>query len=74
MLLAQVFMLEQGPAILWDGAFDEMLPDPAFGLCVRGNGDADFLNLDALHGGADKSTDLAPHDCDHPDVPAVDPG
>ena len=41
---------------------------------IRDNGDADFLNIDALDLGADKSPDLAPHDCDHPDVAPIDDG
>lgn len=73
-LLASVFMIETGPAILWDGAFDEMNNESSQWLCIQDNGDADFLNMDALNLGADKSADLTPHDCDHPDVAPVDPG
>lgn len=64
-----VFQQPTMPAITWDGATDEMKPaDPTRALCIRTNGDADFLNLDALNLGAMKTTDLTPHDCDHPDV------
>jgi|JI10StandDraft_1071094.scaffolds.fasta_scaffold251079_2 parallel beta-helix repeat protein len=73
-LFASVFMLAMMPAITWDGAADEMKDDPALRLCIRDNGDADFLNIDALDLGADKSPDLAPHDCDHPDVAPIDDG
>lgn len=73
-LLASVFMIATGPAILWDGAFDELNNEPSQRLCIRDNGDADFLNMDALNLGENKSVDLAPHDCDHPDVAPVDAG
>jgi parallel beta-helix repeat protein len=75
---AEVFQTVFGqptlPAITWDGAVDESKDDPQLNLCIRANGDADFLDLDALNLGEDKSTDLAPHDCDHPDVPPVAAG
>lgn len=71
-VFTSVFMQPTMPAITWDGAVDEDKPvDPALALCIRANGDADFLNLDALNLGANKSSDLTPHDCDHPDVPGA---
>ncbi|MBA3546699.1 MAG: right-handed parallel beta-helix repeat-containing protein [Nannocystis sp.] len=78
-LFVSLFQQPMMPDITWDGAFDSLKKDKdnadgALSLCIRGNGDADFLNLDAANFGANKSTDLAPHDCDHPARPAVDNG
>jgi hypothetical protein len=39
---------------------------------VKGNGDADFVNLAWPSGqGATPSRDATPHDCTHPPLPAV---
>lgn len=66
------------PDIVFDGFLDpaKALPEdprvlqPEFNLCFR-NADADFANLDtpAMHEMV--STSLAPHDCEHPMLPAV---
>lgn len=73
-LFASVFLLEQMPDLAWDGAadVDKDNADGHLSLCIRNNGDADFVNLDALNLGLDKNTDLAPHDCSHPPVAPVD--
>lgn len=44
---------------------------PEYNLCIRLNGDANFANLDAPGSFAAVSTDVAPHDCEHPALPAV---
>jgi parallel beta-helix repeat protein len=44
---------------------------PEHNLCFQENGDADFANLDAPNGFAEVSTDMSPHDCAHPPLPAV---
>ncbi len=60
------------PDLAWDGVFDPMRTSPANRICIRGNGDADFINLAWPLGDATKpARDLAPHDCSHPALPAV---
>jgi parallel beta-helix repeat protein len=61
------------PDVTWDGVVDPAragsVPDK---ICVRANGDADFLNMAWPLGDATKpARDLAPHDCSHPPLPAV---
>ncbi|WP_224247791.1 parallel beta-helix domain-containing protein [Hyalangium gracile] len=60
------------PDILYDGIVDDKklspqgtLPD-ALRLCIRNNGDADFVNADLEHDFANMNRDLKPHDCAHP--------
>lgn len=73
-IFVDVFFMDQMPDLAWDGALDagKDNADGRLDLCIRNNGDADFVNLDALGLGMDKSTDLAPHDCSHPPVAPVD--
>jgi parallel beta-helix repeat protein len=60
------------PDVAWDGVVDPMRTSPADKICIRENGDADFINLAWPLGDATKpSRDLAPHDCSHPALPAV---
>jgi parallel beta-helix repeat protein len=69
------------PDIIWDGVFDPLVHgdpnDPtilkaADAICIHDNGDADFANLHWPNGTDPVADfDLTPHDCDHPDVPAV---
>lgn len=75
-LFATFFKQTMMPDITWDGAADASKDnaDGHLNLCIRGNGDADFLNLDALNLGANKSSDATPHDCDLAPVAAVDNG
>jgi hypothetical protein len=40
-------------------------------ICLRGNGEASFANMDAAHDFAAISRDQAPHDCALPAVPPV---
>lgn len=73
-LFVDIFLMDPMADLTWDGALDAD-KDDADGhlrLCIRNNGDADFVNLDALNLGVDKSTDLAPHDCSHPPVAPVE--
>jgi parallel beta-helix repeat protein len=67
------------PDIVWDGVMDpdkmdgDRLADD-FAICMRENGDADWASLDAEHEFADVSLDMAPHDCEHAPLPAVELG
>ncbi|MDC0722313.1 hypothetical protein [Nannocystis bainbridge] len=68
------FMLDPMAQLAWDGVVD-LAKDNGEGqldLCIRANGDADFVDFDALGLGAGKSFDLAPHDCAHPPLPPVE--
>lgn len=55
------------PDIAWDGLLDPArTPTPADRICIRANGDADFINLAwPLHDATKPATDMAPHDCAH---------
>jgi hypothetical protein len=65
------------PDIAWDGVLDparvtngEYSADDK--LCIQGNGDADFINLQWPLGDATKpTTDLTPHACTHAALPEV---
>ncbi|HWO22126.1 MAG TPA: parallel beta-helix domain-containing protein [Kofleriaceae bacterium] len=61
------------PDIAWDGVVDPARagsePDR---ICIRGNGDADFINLAwPLEDTMLPTRELAPHDCSHAPLPAV---
>ncbi|MCY1011647.1 right-handed parallel beta-helix repeat-containing protein [Nannocystis pusilla] len=73
-LFRDVFMLDPMTQLAWDGVVDGAKDngDGHLNLCIRNNGDADFVDFDALGFGAGKSFDLAPHDCAHPPLPPVD--
>jgi parallel beta-helix repeat protein len=62
------------PDVAWDGVIDPpRASSPADRICIRGNGDADFINLAWPLGDATMpARDLAPHDCSHPPLPAVE--
>ena len=62
------------PDIAWDGVVDPMrVGVPGDRICIRGNGDADFINLAWPLGDATlPARELAPHDCTHPALPAVE--
>jgi parallel beta-helix repeat protein len=60
------------PDIAWDGVADPARTAPADRICIRGNGDADFINLAFPLGDATRpARDLTPHDCSHAPLPAV---
>ncbi len=66
------------PDVVWDGNGDPAKLDgggqlmPQYKLCIKNNGDADFVNLAWPSGsGAVPSRDAAPHDCTHAPLPAV---
>jgi parallel beta-helix repeat protein len=60
------------PDVVWDGAIDAARAGSADRICIRGNGDADFINLSWPLGDATKpARDMAPHDCSHAALPAV---
>lgn len=54
--------------LAWDGAFDPEKDntDGSLTNCFKNNGDATFINI------ATQSTDITPHDCEHPSLPAVE--
>lgn len=58
------------PDVVWDGTIlpGKTAPDV---LCMRGNGDADFVNLDAPGGFAAPSFEIGPHDCSGEELPEV---
>ncbi|MXY90955.1 MAG: hypothetical protein F4Y89_10530 [Gammaproteobacteria bacterium] len=58
------------PDVVWDGTVlpGKTAPDV---LCMRGNGDADFVNLDAPGGFAAPSFEIGPHDCIGEKLPEV---
>ncbi len=58
------------PDVVWDGTIlpGKTAPDV---LCMRGNGDADFVNLDAPGGFAAPSFEIGPHDCSGAELPEV---
>jgi parallel beta-helix repeat protein len=75
--------LDPAPEVMPDFVFDGVLdPDrtdeksgqylPEFAICIRDNGDADFLNIDFGNGFANINLDASPHDCVHDPVPAVE--
>lgn len=59
------------PDILWDGALAQNHDVAATQICIRNNGDANFANIDYAGKLAKFSTDLKPHDCTLPALPAV---
>lgn len=64
----------QGPKqdIMWDGDVDPAKAnDPSLRQCIVRNGNATFSNFDSRHGGASKSTDLGPYNCEYPPLPAI---
>lgn len=66
------------PDFVFDGILDPARVDgegqylPEFAICMRANGDADFLNLDFGNDFAGASTDATVHDCAHEPLPAVE--
>jgi parallel beta-helix repeat protein len=75
-LFVSLFMQPMMPDIAWDGSVDAAKDnaDGHLDLCIHDNSDADFLNLDIANVGANKSSDLSPHDCEYPQRPAVENG
>jgi parallel beta-helix repeat protein len=72
--------VQEAPIVVPDVVIDGYInPDLAVGgelpadkkICITGNGDADFANLDKPNEFADVTSSLAPHDCTHPPLPAV---
>lgn len=61
------------PDIIWDGITDPAKPDPngALKVCIKGNGDATFAEIDTSVPGKVVTTDLAAHDCTHASLPGV---
>jgi parallel beta-helix repeat protein len=61
------------PDIAWDGVVDPArAASAADRICIRANGDADFINLAWPLADATKpARELAPHDCSHAALPAA---
>jgi hypothetical protein len=62
------------PDIAWDGVVDPARTpnDPNDKICIRNNGDADFINLAwPLFDATKPAMEMSPHDCTHPALPAV---
>jgi parallel beta-helix repeat protein len=59
------------PDLLWDGVLRDGASAKDARICLRGNGEASFANMDAAHDFAAISRDQAPHDCALPAVPPV---
>jgi parallel beta-helix repeat protein len=69
------------PDLTWDGIVDTDklgsetieagVPPESLRNCFKGNGDATFINLDMEHGGAGKSTDVAPYECTRAALEAI---
>jgi parallel beta-helix repeat protein len=59
------------PDILWDGAVAKGMDVAATKICIHGNGDADFANIDYAGKLAKFSTNLQPHACELPALPPV---
>ena len=57
------------PAILYDGVLRPKTADAK--ICIQNNGEATFANYDAANGFKHPSSDLKPHDCSLPPLPAV---
>jgi parallel beta-helix repeat protein len=59
------------PDVLWDGVTPHKRAAAEMKICIRDNGGATFMNFD-WRGRLDQaSSDLAPHDCELPALPAV---
>jgi parallel beta-helix repeat protein len=71
-------LLPNGPYIVpdlaWDGVLDPArIPSLGDRICFQRNGDADFINLAwPLNDAIKPARAMAPHDCSHPPLPAVD--
>jgi parallel beta-helix repeat protein len=50
--------------ILWDGCIPPDSQNLSLGQCFTNNGDADFLHIDFCAQVGERSTDLAPYDCE----------
>jgi parallel beta-helix repeat protein len=62
------------PDIAWDGVVDpNRVPDAADRICIRDNGDADFINLAwPLFDATKPAMAMDAHDCTHAALPAVE--
>ena len=72
-------LFPQGPYIVpdvaWDGVLDPARTPgaPADKICIKNNGDADFINLAwPLHDANKPALAMTPHDCSHAALPGVD--
>jgi hypothetical protein len=65
------------PDIAWDGAVDPVRAPtgeyaPADKLCIKNNGDADYINLAwPLNDATKPAVAMTPHDCTHAPLPPV---
>jgi len=60
------------PDIIYDGIFNPDLADVENkGICIAGNGDATFANVDAEGFFLNQSYDMLPHSCSPDGLPEV---
>lgn len=59
------------PDIVWDGYKETVTTTAKEVLCIRGNGDADFTNIDYQNDFENVSNDIGDHNCTFPSVPAA---
>lgn len=59
------------PDIVWDGYKETVTTTAKEVLCIRGNGDADYTNIDYQNDFENVSEDLGAHNCTFPAVPAA---
>lgn len=59
------------PDIVWDGYKDTVTTTAKEVLCIRDNGDADFVNIDYQNDFENVSEKIADHDCTFKPVPAA---
>lgn len=70
-LITANFPADSIPDILLDGYFDPSIADTTGTICIRNNGSAKFVNIDAKHVFANPSFDISVHDCTHGALPVV---
>lgn len=72
LLVNTVFSGNDVPDILYDGyVHPDHLTDPTKGLCIKGNGNATFSNLDLPNFFLGLNFDAAPHNCSRSALPVV---
>ena len=74
--------LKELPDLVWDGVVDSAkldseddvkdgVPPESLRNCFKGNGDADFVNLDLGNESKGKSTDITPYECSRDGLPEI---
>ena len=71
-LLQNLYAQGDMPDIIYDGIFNPDLADVENkGICIAGNGDATFANVDAENFFQNQSYDMLPHSCPQDPLPEV---